>query len=277
MTQRYSREIEHLAQTFAWAEAADIQPLQRAIRSAACGPLRAVGSGGSLSSAHALANLHQLYTGHLAGVATPLEVAEQPLDVATAVWLVSAGGTNVDILAAAKVMILREPRQLGVLCARENSALAQLCGKHDYVDLFLHTPPVQRDGFLATNSLLGFVALLTRAYITTFGVEDDWRQAALYIRELLPDTSAVRKTWVHATRQLWERPTTVVLHGPSPGLGRLILNPSSPNPRWVILRSLIIGISPMVGIIGSPNAEIRAQFWPSSQMPIVTSLNARSS
>ena len=223
MTQRYSREMDHLPRSFAWTETADIKPLQKAIRSVGFGPLRVVGSGGSLSAAHALANLHQFYTGHLAGAATPLELAALQWDPATAVWLISAGGNNVDILAAARLVISREPRQLAVLCARQHSALAELCRNHRYVDLLIYPPPVKRDGFLATNSLLGFVALLTRAYATTFDCEHDWRETALYVNTLLQDPYEAGTAWSTVTSQIWKRSTTVVLHGASTRLGAIDL------------------------------------------------------
>ena len=164
MARSYAGEMARLAETFAWASATDLQPLRQAVRIAGLSPLRAIGSGGSLTSAHALASLHRRYTGHVAVVATPLEAVNEPLDTTVATWLLSAGGSNVDIMAVAKTLILREPRQLGVLCGRDTSPLAKLCRQHPFVDLLLYVPPAGRDGFLATNSLLGCVILLTRAY-----------------------------------------------------------------------------------------------------------------
>src|SRR3954452_16659069 len=116
MARPYASEMAKLAESFAWAATADIGPLRLAIRTAGLSPLRAIGSGGSLTAAHALSSLHQRFTGHLAAVATPLEAADEPLDLDVATWLLSAGGGNVDILAAAKALILWEPRQLGILC-----------------------------------------------------------------------------------------------------------------------------------------------------------------
>ena len=92
MARPYAEEMAKLAETFAWARAADLQPLCQAVRSAGLSPLRAIGSGGSLTGAHALAGLHQRYTGHVATVATPLEAADEPLGATVATWLLSAGG-----------------------------------------------------------------------------------------------------------------------------------------------------------------------------------------
>lgn len=126
MARPYAREMAKLAETFAWAAAAELRPLHQAVRTAGLSPLRAIGSGGSLTGAYALAGLHQRHTGRLASVATPLEAIDEPLDTAVATWLLSAGGDNVDIVAVARTLILRELRQLCVLCGRDASRLAKL-------------------------------------------------------------------------------------------------------------------------------------------------------
>ena len=224
MARPYAGEMARLSETFAWAAEVDLDPLRQAVRTACSSSLRAIGSGGSLTGAHALASLHQRYTGHLAAVATPLEAIERPLDAAVATWLLSAGGSNADIMAATKALILREPCQIGVLCGRETSPLADLCRRHPFVDLLLYPPPppVGKDGFLATNSLLGFTALLMRAYATEFGKCADWEDTAEHVKPLLLRTAAL-EAWEAATEPLWTRPTTLVLHGPSTRIGAIDL------------------------------------------------------
>ena len=215
--------MTRLAETFKWATTVDLEPLCQAVRTAGLSPLRIIGSGGSLTCAHALAGLHQRYTGHVAAVATPLDVVDQPLNAAVATWLLSAGGENADILAAAKALILREPRQIGVLCGREASPLAKLCRQHPFVDLLLYPPPAGKDGFLATNSLLGFTALLTRAYAVEFGSDADWQDVIDHLKPLLPDTATALEAWEAATIPLWSRSTLLVLYGPSTRIGAIDL------------------------------------------------------
>ena len=226
MARRYATEMARLAGTFEWAATADLGFLRQAVRTAGLSPLRVIGSGGSLTGAHALAGLHQRHTGKVAAVATPLEVVEavdEPLDATAAVWLLSAGGGNADILAAARALILREPRQIGVLCGREASPLARLCRRHPFIDLLLYPPPTGKDGFLATNSLLGFAALLTRAYATEFGSDADWQDVVDNLTPLLPDTASRLEAWEAATVPLWTRSTTLVLHGSSTRIGAIDL------------------------------------------------------
>lgn len=223
MAKPYAAEMEKLADTFAWTVAADIEPLRRAVRTAGFSSLLAIGSGGSLTVAHALAGLHQRFTSRIAAVATPLDTVAEPLEGGVAPWLLSAGGGNVDILAAAKALIAREPRQVAVLCGREDSPLAELCRRHAFVDLLIYPPPAGKDGFLATNSLLGFTALLTRAYAAEFGSETDWLSVVETIQPLLADGSVSLAAWQAATALLWARPTTLVLHGPSARIGAVDL------------------------------------------------------
>lgn len=212
-----------LARTFASVAATDLTPLRQAIRVAGLSPLRAIGSGGSLTGAHALANLHQRYTGHIATVATPLEAVDEPVGPFSSAWLLSAGGGNVDVMATARTLILREPRQLGVLCGRESSPLVRLCRKHPFVDLLVYPSPAGKDGFLATNSLLCFIALLTRAYSAEYGSDADWENVVDCIEPLLADSATTLGDWEAAAAPLWSRSTTLVLYGPSTKIGAIDL------------------------------------------------------
>lgn len=223
MARPYTSEMAKLSETFDWATGADIERLRQSVRIAGLSPLRAIGSGGSLTAAHALAAFHQQHTGRLAAIATPLEAVDEPLESGISHWLLSAGGGNVDILAAARALIRREPRQLAILCGREDSPLAELCQAHAFTDLLIFPPPAGKDGFLATNSLLGFTALLARAYATEFGVDDQWRQAADLVQEALGLASDITAAWEAEVAPLWSRPTTLVLHGPSTRVGAVDL------------------------------------------------------
>lgn len=223
MAKSYASEMEKLADTFAWTATTDITPLRQAIQTTGHSPLLAIGSGGSLTVAHTLAGLHQRSTRRIASVATPLEAAAEPLEGGVATWLLSAGGGNVDILAAAKALIAREPCQVAVLCGRDDSPLAELSRQHPFVDLLIYPPPSGKDGFLATNSLFGFTALLTRAYATEFTKDAEWTQVVQAIEPLLRDGSEMIGAWEATTAALWDRPTTLVLHGTTTRVGAIDL------------------------------------------------------
>lgn len=223
MAKPYSSEMSKLAETFAWAMACNIEPLRNAVRTAGLSPLLAVGSGGSLTASHALASLHQRWTGHLATVATPLEAIAEPLGGNASIWLLSANGSNVDILAAFSALVAREPRQLGVLCGRRDSPLAKVARAHPYTDLLLYPPPTGKDGFLATNSLLAFVTLLIRAYASEFGDPSvDFDTQASMIQSLLSDETGWSE-WRSSMADLWSRKTTLLLYGSAARVGAVDL------------------------------------------------------
>lgn len=223
MARPYASEMSKLGDTFSWSVSSDIDILCKAVKTAGLSPLLAVGSGGSLSAAYALASLHQRCTGHLASVATPLEAVANPVASSAAVWLLSAGGGNVDILAAFHALVAREPRQLGVLCGNARSTLAETAREHAYTDLVIHEPPTGKDGFLATNSLLAFVTLLARAYNREFReCIPEFDVQATDILALLRNDEHWQ-AWQTLTNPLWSRSTTLVLHGSTTRIGAIDL------------------------------------------------------
>jgi fructoselysine-6-P-deglycase FrlB-like protein/trehalose-6-phosphatase len=217
----YAQEIEKLTETLAWAGSASIDDLARAVRTAALGPLVAVGSGGSLSAAHFLAQVHQSLSGQLGQTATPSELLNAPAPRSAAIWLLSAGGSNVDINGAFDDAVAREPRQLAVLCGRAQSRLSDTAQQHSYCDLLLYELPAGKDGFLATNSLFGFCALILRAYLAATQASADWDAIEQQMSRLL---SVENQTmWRNSTEHLWGRSTTVVLHSPNARVGAIDL------------------------------------------------------
>jgi hydroxymethylpyrimidine pyrophosphatase-like HAD family hydrolase len=222
MAKPYAAEMARLSETFTWAAEADIGALRRAVKTAGEMPLRAIGSGGSLTAAHALTSLHQYVTSQIGVVATPLDINE-PSAAPIANWLLSAGGSNVDILGAGRRLVAQEPRQLAALCGRSNSPLADLARAHPFIDLLLFPPPAGKDGFLATNSLFGFIVLLIRGYLLEFDRADEWEAVRASIIPLLDATSSQIDSWEAMTRALWSRGTTLVLHDVDSRIGAVDL------------------------------------------------------
>jgi hydroxymethylpyrimidine pyrophosphatase-like HAD family hydrolase len=90
--------------------------------------------------------------------------------------------------------------------------LSDLARAHPFVDLLLFPPPTGKDGFLATNSLLGFIAVLVRAYLLELGRAEEWEAVRGSIAPLLDAESTPIKNWAATTEPLWSRSTTIVLH-----------------------------------------------------------------
>lgn len=209
MGKPYINELGQLESTYRWATMADISRLRQAVITAGSLPLIAIGSGGSLTAAHFLAGLHRRYSGQVANVATPLEVMAEDFHRHASIWLLSAGGGNVDINAAFDALAKREPAQLGVICGRPESPLVAKACKHNYVDLIDFTLPTGKDGFLATNSLLAFCVMIARAYAETYNnVEVCFGNV-----ERVGFSGDILNGWKEAVGCLWLRPTTIVLHG----------------------------------------------------------------
>lgn len=221
MAKPYASELSRLEETFQWASATNIERLKSAVKTAALSSLVAVGSGGSLTAAHALASLHQSYTGKVGLVQTPLEAVDSRLDAFVSHWLLSAGGSNVDINAAAQSLIERECRQVAVMCGRAGSPITEICDHHPFVDLLLFPPPAGKDGFLATNSLLAFTVLLARAYAAVFDPLTSWDEVVTTVAPLTRPSESKVQAWRDRTGVLWTRPTTIVLFGPSTKVGAI--------------------------------------------------------
>lgn len=216
MGKPYASELEHLAETYAWAMSTCIDSLAKAITASATLPLLATGSGGSLTAAHFAASLHQRYSGRIAKAVTPLEmVSSIPSAKDLTVLLLSAGGRNVDIIGAFNQMVAREPDRLIVACSRTNSPLSQLAQKYRYVDLTDFDLPSGKDGFLATNSLLAFSVMLCRAWAKAFSAKEPLPQS---IDALIHPDSSIDEflaDLAYRCMPLWRQETISVLYGPS--------------------------------------------------------------
>ena len=210
MGKPYDSELRQLSDTLDWGAAVEISALRQSLKMAAAWPLVAVGSGGSLTAAHFLVDVHRRYAGQVAAVATPLEAARFN-NRTVAMWLLSAGGSNVDILNAFSSTLRQEPKQLVVMCGRRASRLASLAQQHnarvEYVDA---EGPAGKDGFLATNSLLAFTLLIGRACSEIYG---DSELDVAQLRRIASGTDERWSDWLDRAKPLWRRDTLIVLCG----------------------------------------------------------------
>lgn len=224
MGKRYSAELARLSDTYSWALEAPIDPLVAAISASSHLPLVAVGSGGSFSAAHLACWLHQQRSGMVSRPLTPLELVSSPIHLRSlSAMIISARGSNPDIVSAVENTISREPRRCMVLCLRRGSKLSRVALSYRFVDLLELTPPSVKDGFLATNSLLAFGVLLVRAYDRAFSTNDSLPRA---LDGLLSDSrrdDAYSEDFRASCELLWGRETLVVLYGPSASTAALDL------------------------------------------------------
>lgn len=204
MGRPFVSELAEIDTTYAWAVKQDVKPLRTLLRSAS-GPLLAVGSGGSFTAASYAAFLHEETHGQIARAATPLEA----VDAATKLrgfhtLLISSGGRNRDGLQACEALLRAEPASATVLTASEGSPLAALARRYD-ANVLEYDLPVPKDGFLATNSLFAFCALIGRAY-------GDNETLPSTLAGLVDSESLARRI-ASEGQPLFERDVFLVLHG----------------------------------------------------------------
>lgn len=193
MGKNYAEELSAISSTVAWAGQYDLTQWLSAISKIRTRDLIIVASGGSVSAAQLLAQLHTAKTGRLALAMTPLEFASTEGPTDATVWLISAGGGNTDILNAWKSARDRGVQNLAILCGAPESSLARSASEA-CAHSFVFELPAGRDGFLATTSLAAFCVLILRLYDT----------------ELMPFSNEAKQTTAAA---VLERDTLIVLYG----------------------------------------------------------------
>ena len=189
----YRAELERLAITYELGLRSDVTNLKNAIAGASESSVIGVGSGGSFTAASLLCALHEAYTGRVSRPSTPLETICNPtLASSSPVFLVSAEGKNPDILEALIRARRHSARTIHVLTNRRESPLMGCVG--ELSDVSAHVFELDdKDGYLATNSLLLDALLVARAY----GELDRRDEVPQSIDELRVGTLSV-KEWVNA-------------------------------------------------------------------------------
>lgn len=166
MGKPFNSELEKLHDTIRWAEEQDVSILSEFLfvenRQT---PLVCVGSGGSLSACHYAAQLYQQRNGVLAEAMTPLQLMYSGRKIIrnSKLLFLSASGKNKDILNAIKYGIKYNETGMMSLTLRKNNPTEELLASHSKVLRWCQDIPSEKDGFLATNSLIATFTLLCKA------------------------------------------------------------------------------------------------------------------
>jgi fructoselysine-6-P-deglycase FrlB-like protein len=211
----YQTELKKLPHTYAWALAQPIELLRKAVERLCAHPLLGVGSGGSFSVCHYAAHLHSVFTGQPSIPTTPLQAVDQRTPIGEmGIIIPTAGGNNPDVVAAVRLLSEQEPHALLVLCGNVKSRVAVQASRYKFVDFISYELPSGKDGFLATNSLLAFSILLSRAYLEVFGqlvkFPKDYGDL-LSNRRNLTDIAVAERRY----SKVLNKGTLLVLHGPA--------------------------------------------------------------
>ncbi len=160
----YEQELAKLHETYQKAVATDIQRLKTAIAGASESSIIGVGSGGSYTAASLLCSLHEAYTGRVSRPSTPLELICNPtLSAVSPVFLISAEGKNPDIVEALQRARMHSARPLHIITNRQDSPLITCADQLTNISTHIFEL-TEKDGYLATNSLLLDAVLIARAY-----------------------------------------------------------------------------------------------------------------
>lgn len=166
MGKPFKGELEKLSETIRWAEQQDVTRLARFLFAEnKQTPLVCIGSGGSLSACYYAAMLYKQRNGVLAQAITPLQLMFSGREIirSSKLLFLSASGKNKDILNAIKYGVKYNETGMMSLTLRKNNPIEELLEQHPKVLRWCEDIPSEKDGFLATNSLLATFTLLCKA------------------------------------------------------------------------------------------------------------------
>lgn len=168
MGKPFKGELKKLSETIRWAEQQDVTRLARYLFAENKHiPLVCIGSGGSLSACHYAAQLYQQCNGVLAQAMTPLQLmyAGHNIIRSSKLLFLSASGKNKDILNAIKYGVKYNEVGMMSLTLRKNNPTEELLEQYPKVLRWCEDIPSEKDGFLATNSLVATFTLLCKTAV----------------------------------------------------------------------------------------------------------------
>lgn len=167
MGKPFNSELEILPCTVEWAEKQDVTSLSKFLFAEDKQiPLVCIGSGGSLSACHFAAQLYQRRNGVLAEAMTPLQLMYSGREIirGSKLLFLSASGKNKDIRNAIKYGVNYNETGMMSLTLRKNNPTEEWLEQHPKVLRWCEHIPSEKDGFLATNSLVATFTLLNRSF-----------------------------------------------------------------------------------------------------------------
>lgn len=169
MGKPFQNELEHVISTFAWSIEQDTSELRKAIVYDKEIPLLIIGSGGSLSACYFAEYLCQ-QVGIFAKAMTPLDLLySKNIIHKSNLLFISASGRNTDILYSYKTASRYEPNKILSLCMTTENPLNKLAKENSIASVYGYNNPAGKDGFLATNSLVGFFGVLYKTFYPEIG------------------------------------------------------------------------------------------------------------
>lgn len=202
---RYDRILSRLPDTIDWSNRQDISEGKVFLADRDTLPRIFLGSGGSLSAAQ-LAMQLSVERGIVAVAMTPYQyIFSAWSKIPAKVVLISAGGRNVDAINAYATAHGNPGQEVGALLMTTQSHLQNIMMKDGEDKVFAYSLK-NRDGFLATNSLVAFYSILFRIYRDEKPEIKDWSFTQSIAEEL--------KTFIGNTYELptenWDEHTAAM-------------------------------------------------------------------
>lgn len=208
MGKPFKGELEKLSETIRWAEQQDVTRLARFLFAENKQiPLVCIGSGGSLSACHYAVQLYQRRNGVLAQAMTPLQLMYSGKEIirSSKLLFMSASGKNKDILNAIKYGVKYNETGMMSLTLRKNNPTEKLLEQYPKALRWCEDIPSEKDGFLASNSLIATFTLLCKAAGSKF------QNSSFKLSDLQPELYHLQpKTW---NLELSDFQNFIVLYG----------------------------------------------------------------
>lgn len=162
MGKSFSQELKKIEETYTWINSLDVDPILKKLNEKIAW---IIGSGGSASACEFLALL-QFKHFKIGLPMTPLEFQyrQSALDKNSNVVFISASGRNSDILFGFDTALKKEPNSIINICLKTESLLSKKAESFSISNTIEYDIPSGKDGFLATNSLIAYFALLPKMY-----------------------------------------------------------------------------------------------------------------
>ena len=173
MGKPFTKEINDIPRSISCALTQDIDVLRRVLQGNSTRHLIVIGSGGSFTAAAFLVQLHEL-SGSVATAITPLEYLSKHNGQQSnkVIAFLSAEGKNKDIIASAQATLSLNYSSFALTCTT-NNPLSELCETTGLATVITYDMPWDKDGYLATNSLIAMMVLIARSYDKNFKLQID--------------------------------------------------------------------------------------------------------
>lgn len=169
MGKPYADEVAFIPNAFKWAIDQDIKPLEATIGRLSAHGLISVGSGGSFTAAAFQSFLHETITSRVSYASPPYQLLTKQNAIRnTGISVLSAEGKNKDVLGCFQYILACEPQELMTLTLRSDSPLNRIALDSNFASSISYPMIWDKDGYLATNSLIATCVLLYRAYQANF-------------------------------------------------------------------------------------------------------------